>query len=109
MYETCTKVTNQQKLPLHQINFSHQLAYKNLNLKVNQVVHSRPETSCIIFYVCHNIYHKFVFSSEYMWSSKVKILSLGLISETTIWWPVSVYLSLSDQWLHNNCANARLL
>ena len=33
---------------------------------------------------------------------------LGAISETT-WWPVSVYLYLSDQWLHNNWVNVRLL
>ena len=43
--------------------------------------------------VCNNLYHKFVFSPEYMWCSKVKILCLSVINETS-WWPVSVYLSL---------------
>ena len=56
--------------------------------------------------VCHNICHQFVFSPEYTWSSKVDILCLGSISETT-WWPVSVYLYLNYQWLHNNWVNAR--
>ena len=81
MYETCTKVTNQQKLLLHQINFSHQLAYKNLNLKVDHhtggkwFIHDpKHPASFLLFAVCHNIYHKFVVSPEYIWSSKVKIL-----------------------------------
>ena len=49
----------------------------------------------------HNICHKFVFSLEYTKSWTVKICCLSAVSETTCW-SVSVYLSLSDLWLHTN-------
>ena len=70
-----------------------------------------PKTNLpALFYmrvVCHSICHKFVFSPEYTWSSKVKILCLRTISETNRW-PVSVYTPLGDQWLCNNWGNATL-
>ena len=57
--------------------------------------------------VCHNICHMLVFSPEYTRSSTVKKLCLSTLSETNRW-PVSVYFSLSDQWLRNNSVNATL-
>ena len=57
--------------------------------------------------VYHNICRMFVFSPEYMWSSKVTKLCLSTLSETNRW-PLSVYLSLSDQWLCNNWEKATL-
>ena len=54
----------------------------------------RGKSPCIILYACRmHIFHMFVFSSEYTWSSKAKILCLSTLSKTNRW-PVSVPLSV---------------
>ena len=85
----------------HSVRWSLRL---NLNNTKRKMI-PQYKSSCII---SKCIYHKFVFSPEYAWSSKVRILCLSTNSETNRW-SVSVYLSPSDQWLRNNCGNATLV
>ena len=64
--------------------------FVSLNVLIPEVESQWPQMeNClprqILRDICYNICHKFVFSPEYMWSLKVKILCLSTISEVNRW------------------------